>query len=402
MMSKALSVPRLRFPEFKDAGGWEQIQLGSNTSKIGSGITPRGGEKAYKETGRPFVRSQNVGWGLLLLNNVAFIDEETHNSFSATEIKENDIFLNISGASIGRSAIADVQVTGGNVNQHVCIIRVKPSELNSVFLSQFLNSAAGQKQIDSFQAGGNRQGLNFGQISSFLIPTPNPGEQQKIADCLTSIDDLITAEAQKLDALETHKKGLMQQLFPADGETMPKLRFPGFKGAWEVKPLGDCLDYIQPTKHLVKSTAYNDEYRTPVLTAGKTFILGYTNEIQGIFADGLPVIIFDDFTTASKFVEFPFKAKSSAMKILMAKKDANIKFIYEAMQIIKYTVGVHERHWISIFTKLNIAIPKISEQQKIAACLTSIDDLITANTQELNALKTHKKGLMQQLFPTAV
>lgn len=181
----------------------------------------------------------------------------------------------------------------------------------------------------------------------------------------------------------------------------PKLRFPEFQdaGEWDEKPLGECLDYQQPTPYLVSDTRYSDAYETPVLTAGKTFILGFTNEKNGIFKDNLPVIIFDDFTTATQFVDFPFKAKSSAMKILQAINGANIKFMYESLQIINYEVGAHERHWISKFAPMPILAPKPSEQQKIANCLSSIDDLITAQSQKVEALKTHKKGLMQQLFP---
>ena len=112
--------------------------------------------------------------------------------------------------------MADKRIEGGNVNQHVCIIRTKSDELNPFFLNQYLISRRGQKQIDSFQAGGNRQGLNFAQIRSFAIPVPpTPDEQQRIAACLSSLDALITAETQKLEALKTHKKGLMQQLFPS-------------------------------------------------------------------------------------------------------------------------------------------------------------------------------------------
>jgi len=150
---------------------------------------------------------------------------------------------------------------------------------------------------------------------------------------------------------------------------------------------------------LVNSTAYNDKHETPVVTAGKTFILGYTNETEGVFNEPLPVIIFDDFTTASQFVDFPFKAKSSAMKILLAKKNANIKFLYESMQQIDYEVGAHGRHWISSYSRIKVAVPEPSEQQKIADCLSSLDELIAAQARKVVALKIHKKGLMQQLFP---
>ncbi len=208
------AVPRLRFPEFRDAGEWVTHELGSKTTKVGSGITPTGGEKSYKKSGRPFVRSQNIGWGELLLDDVAFIDDETHQSFAGTEISNSDVFLNITGASIGRSAVADSRIVGGNVNQHVCIIRAT-DELSANFLNQFLISQYGQRQIDSFQAGGNRQGLNFAQVRSFSIPLPpEVDEQKKIADLLSSLDALITAQSQKIETLKTHKKGLMQKLFP--------------------------------------------------------------------------------------------------------------------------------------------------------------------------------------------
>jgi len=213
------TCPRLRFPEFRHAPPWATRQLGPMTSKVGSGLTPLGGDKNYRVEGRLFMRSQNVGWGELLLNDVAYIDEETHRWFDGTEIREDDVLLNITGASIGRSAVADSRVVGGNVNQHVCIIRAKVAELNPVLLNQFLISERGQRQIDDFQAGGNRQGLNFAQIRSFEIPLPPTGQEQlRIADCLSSFDVAVVAESKKLDALKTCKMGLMQQLFPVQEE----------------------------------------------------------------------------------------------------------------------------------------------------------------------------------------
>ena len=182
---------------------------------------------------------------------------------------------------------------------------------------------------------------------------------------------------------------------------VPKLRFPEFRGAggWKQTPLEYCLDYQQPTPYLVADTKYSPAFKTPVLTAGKTFILGYTDEQNGIFSEGLPVIIFDDFTTATQFVDFPFKVKSSAMKILQAKNGADIKFMYETLQTLAYEVGAHERHWISIFAPMSVPVPNPAEQQKIAECLSSVDNLIAAQVRKVDALKTHKKGLMQQLFP---
>jgi len=191
---------------------WEVCSLGDIVTKVGSGITPRGGEKVYKKEGRPFLRSQNVGWGHLLLDDIVFIDEKTHNSFLATEIKLDDVLLNITGASIGRSAVADNRLLGGNVNQHVCIIRADASKSSPYYLIFFLLSEIGQKQIESFQAGGNRQGLNFGQIKSFLIPLPSLPEQTAIAAVLSDMDAEIASLEQKRDKTRALKQGMMQEL----------------------------------------------------------------------------------------------------------------------------------------------------------------------------------------------
>ena len=197
---------------------WGVYSLGDIVTKVGSGITPKGGEKVYKKEGRPFLRSQNVGWGHLLLDDVVFIDEETHSSFSATEIKQNDVLLNITGASIGRSAVVNNRVLGGNVNQHVCIIRIDASKLSSYYLNFFLLSKIGQMQIDSFQAGGNRQGLNFGQIKSFQIPLPEQRgipslpEQRAIATVLSDMDAEIAALEHRREKTRMLKQGMMQEL----------------------------------------------------------------------------------------------------------------------------------------------------------------------------------------------
>lgn len=128
--------------------------------------------------------------------------------------------------------------------------------------------------------------------------------------------------------------------------------------------LNDILKYKQPTKHIVKSTKYDNLYKTPVLTAGKSFIIGYTNETTGI-CNELPVIIFDDFTTSSQFVDFPFKVKSSAMKILYSTKEANIKYLYYYMQTIQHKAHTHKRYWISEYSQRKIFLPSFDEQAQV-------------------------------------
>jgi type I restriction enzyme S subunit len=160
---------------------------------------------------------------------------------------------------------------------------------------------------------------------------------------------------------------------------------------WAKTSLETLLDYEQPTKYIVKSTNYSENYKTPVLTAGKTFIIGYTNERTGIYEDNLPVIIFDDFTTATQFVTFPFKVKSSAMKILQPfNTELNKKYIFYYMQTIRHNAVTHKRYWISDYSKKTITLPPLSEQRRI---VTKVDALFSELDKGVDCLRTIKEQL---------
>lgn len=163
----------------------------------------------------------------------------------------------------------------------------------------------------------------------------------------------------------------------------------------EYKKLEDLLTYEQPTKYIVKSTKYSDEYITPVLTAGQSFILGYTNEEKGIFnaSNEKPVIIFDDFTTSFHWVDFDFKIKSSAMKILKPiNENVNFKYVYYAMSTIKYIPGNHARHWISVYSQFSVPVPPLEVQCEIVHILDKFTKLSTKLSEELSSeLKARQK-----------
>ncbi len=166
--------------------------------------------------------------------------------------------------------------------------------------------------------------------------------------------------------------------------------------------VGDLLIYEQPTAYIVESTDYNDDYKTPVLTAGKSFVLGYTNEETGIFTN-LPVVIFDDFTTASQYVNFPFKVKSSAMKILMPNTELVLpKYIYYRMQVIQFDHSTHKRYWIQQYSKIKVVIPPLSEQERIVSRIEELFSQLDAGEEMLKKtkaqLEVYKKAVIKAAF----
>lgn len=254
-----------------------------------------------------------------------------------------------------------------------------------------------------------RQGVIYGQWkiheSDFLkikVLIPTIDEQQKIGRLLSTLDKLIALRQRKLELLQSLKKAMLQQMFPDKGKDTPQLRFNGFNDAWKQRQLGDLFKYEQPQAYIVESTKYDDHNKIPVLTAGQSFILGYTDENFGIkdASASKPVIIFDDFTTSSHYVDFPFKVKSSAMKLLsLANDEDDIHCSYNVLRNIEYEPASHERHWISIFTKFNVYMPSnSSEQKQIGDFFQCLDNLITLHQRELERYEKLKKFLLQQMF----
>ena len=244
--------------------------------------------------------------------------------------------------------------------------------------------------LNQYATSTAQPGLSVGTISEVVIPIPPLEEQQRISQklndwfCLidqieqgkTDLQATIKQTKSKILDLAIHGKlvpqdpndepaiELLKRINPKAEITCDNGHYENLPIGWTVCSLEDIVDYEQPTAYIVNSTSYNNGYPIPVLTAGKSFIIGYTNEVKGIYSK-LPCIIFDDFTTDSKYVDCPFKVKSSAMKILQVKKDIEIKYIAMFMNITRLIGDTHKRYWISEYSKLTIPIPPKAEQKRI-------------------------------------
>ena len=383
--------PVIRFPEFTE--NWKPNVLGKleNINFLkGKGIS----KADIVDDGK----TECIRYGELY----TIYDEVINKVYSKTNLptselvlsKVNDVIIPASGETqidiaTASCVLRDDIALSGDLN----IIR---SEINGVFLSYYLNNKK-KKAIARLAQGSSVIHLYNPHLKTLKLNQPIPDEQKRIADFLTSVDGRITLLKEKKATLEAYKKGVLQKIFNQE------IRFKDVNGNdfpdWEEKMLGEVLNYEQPTKYIVESIEYDNSFETPVLTAGKSFLLGYTDETENIFTN-VPVIIFDDFTMANQFVTFPFKVKSSAMKIL--KNDitkSNIVFVYAAMEMVYYPKGdEHKRFWISEYSKIKIPFPSLSEQIKIASYLTALDDKIDSLQQKIDASLDFKKGLLQKMF----
>jgi len=309
-------------------------------------------------------------------------------------VKEDDLIVNITFAWEHAIALAAKKDENKLVSHRFPTYQFTNNNV-PLFYKYYVLQPRFKYELENISPGGAGRNRVMSKTDFLKIDVliPSSKEQTKIAQILTTWDEVIVKQEKLIKEKEQLKKGLIQKLLSGE------IRFQGFNEDWKFVKLGDLLDYLQPTQYLVSDTNYSDEYETPVLTAGKTFILGYTNETQGIFADNLPVIIFDDFTTATQFVDFPFKAKSSAMKILKPKnKSVNVKLVYEIMQMINFVADDHKRYWISEYQELEIKLPSKEEQLKISEFLNTINNEINLLKNELEELKQQKKALMQKLL----
>ncbi len=408
-MEKKVKVPKLRFPGFTE--DWEQRKLGEVTLKIGSGKTPHGGASTYVNDGIPLIRSQNIVNDRVDLSEVVCITDEVDAEMQNSRVNTNDVLLNITGASIGRSAVYS-GIEPANVNQHVCIIR--PEGLFSGdFIQLQLASANGQNQIDTNQAGGAREGLNFQQIAKMEFSFPKIDEQRRISAFFVQVNTIITLHQRKLTHLQAKKKSLLQKMFPKKGERFPELRFPGFTDAWEQCKLGEVFERVNErndgsfdkTKWISvakmffqvpeKVQSNNLDTRTYVMREGDIAFEGHPNkEFQfGRF-------VANDIGAGVVSELFPIYRHIDEYDSYYWKYAIQLEWIMAPIFAKAITSSGNSSNKLDTnhFLRQSIRVPNLAEQKKIGECFSSLDHLITLHQRKLAHLQTQKKALLQQMF----
>ena len=358
--------------------------------------------------GVPLFKGKNVQDGKIIYKFESFIPKAVSDELPRSQVRKKCLLTPYVG-TIGNIGIHDKEGfyhLGSNVGK-IEILNGKQTDIYEEYVKLFLQSTVGYKELTKQKKATAQDSISIEAIREVFIPIPPRLEQQRVLQqlnhWLSFVESIEHAEigiretvcAAKANILDLAIHGKLVPQDPSDEPAIELLKRinPDFKpsdnlhyegilpSGWTLCCLEDVLDYEQPQAYIVNSTDYSDDYKTPVLTPGKSFVLGYTNELSGI-CNHLPVIIFDDFTTESKYVDFPFKVKSSAMKILRARGEINLKYVAIFMSITRLVGDTHKRYWISEYSKIPIPIPPLREQGRIVLAakhlLNQLDNLIAS------------------------
>jgi type I restriction enzyme S subunit len=373
------NVPPLRFPEF--SGEYEKHSLGEmGNGIIGLTYSPR---DVVEIGGTIVFRSSNIQNGEIDYSDLVRVNMNIRENIIT---RKGDLLIcarNGSPKLIGKNALLTEDEAGQTFGAFMLVYRSS----NNPYIHKLLNTKRYVSQVKE------NLGARINQITTanlndfeFYFPTNNE-ESKKVADFIGLLDKRISTQIRVIEDLQTLKKAIRKQMLSElllDND--PNLQ------------IKDVLEYEQPTKYLVSNTEYSDDVTLiPVLTANKAFILGYTDDINGIYSKG-KCIILDDFTLDCKLVDFPFKVKSSAIKILTAKRGANIRYLYEYLKFLDLGTSEHKRHYIAEIEPLEIVMPDINIANNIANALELMDKRINLAENMLIQYRQQKQYLLQKMF----
>jgi len=386
---------------FEVPKSWEWTTIGEIASSILYGVSESAKEIGqYKLLRITDIQNNKVNW-----ETVPFTDYDK-NKAPAYLLTDGDIVFARTGATVGKSYLVEGLKDSAIYASY--LIRVQTSSvILPAYIKFFFESGFYWEQISLNSVGIGQPNVNGTTLAALTIPIPPYREQLRIVEEAkkwlmvidgldVEIEDLQTSiEYTKSKILDLAIHGRLVLQNPNDEPAIELLKrinpkftpcdnahYGNLPDGWMLCRLEDIVEYEQPQEYIVQSTEYSPQYKTPVLTAGKSFIIGYTNETKGVFKD-VPVIIFDDFTTDSKFVDFPFKVKSSAMKILHVKEEVNIQYVCWFINITRLIGDTHKRYWISEYSKIPIPVPPRAEQDRIINKVNELFQILDSISAEL-------------------
>lgn len=402
-------VPALRFPEFRDGEGWKRTPILEICEIIGGG-TPSSSNDVYWNGDIPWISSSDINE-----NNISEITPTRHITkdaikHSATKLCKAPSIHIVSRVGVGKVAFSRVDICTSQDFTNLCNINC-----NYIFLSYLLSTIMKQKVQET--QGTSIKGIASAEIKNLHVPLPEIEEQQRIADCLSSLDDLISAVADKIETLEEYKKGLMQQLFPAKGKTIPAIRFPEFQNApdWQetaLENIGEIVTGNTPSTKEPNNYGGDRLFVSPADISDKRYVSQTKTTLsekgfrlsRHIKENSILFVCIG--STIGKVAQNTREcATNQQINSIMPYKGHVADFVYSILEHyapqIASIAGNQAVPIINktLFSSVSLLMPKENEQQKIADCLSSVDELISTETAKLDQLKAHKKGLMQQLFP---
>ena len=371
--------------------------------------------KNYTEEGIRIIRISDVQKGRMSNKDLKFYPNDISTIYQYL-LHENDLVMSLTG-NVGRVAMLSKTDLPAALNQRVTCIRVKSDKVLIRFLFHFFDQDIFEEKAMRSATGGGQKNLSMKWLKKHHIPVPPLEVQQKIVNCLGSLDDLIAAEDQKLEALQQHKRGLMQQLFPQPGETVPRLRFPEFcdSGEWKHGTLGQIGKFIgggTPSTSIPEYWGGKIQWFTPSeinernLSKSKRTITceGLKHSSARLLPTGALLITTRATIGNVGIADSPCSTNQGFQSLVVFGHELSIFWYYWLVQhqreLVRHSSG---STFLEIrktgLKQIPIVRPNKDEQQKIADCLGSLDDLVAAGRQKLEALQQHKQGLMQQLFP---
>ncbi|MGC4499632.1 restriction endonuclease subunit S [Enterococcus faecium] len=391
--------PEIRFPGFTEA--WEQRKLGEIAQKVSVGIATSSSEYfTDKETGVPFVKNQNVKENWIDDSDLEFITHEFDEANRNKRLKTGDI-LTVRTGYPGLSAVVPSHLEGAQTFTTL-ITRLKQETALPEYVSAFINSDAGMKQITGMEAGGAQKNVNAGILQNLLIDLPSLAEQKAISDCTKLFDTTITLQQRKLDLLKETKKGFLQKMFPKNGAKVPEIRFPGFTEDWEQRKVGEIF---KVTRGQVLAATETSESITE-----KNIYPVYSSQtkndgLMGYYSDYLfdtAITWTTDGANAGTVNYRNGKFYSTNVNgVLLSDKGYANKAVAEIINRIAWKhvskVG-NPKLMNNVMSEIIITIPSVEEQETISRFFTQLDSTITLHERELDLLKETKKGFLQKMF----